>query len=222
VLETMLRQAHRGTSVDVERGIDEVIRRMANPLDSEGIEWYVGGSAAAWLLGASVSPKDIDLGTTRAGVDRLAQLLEEYLIEPAAPTDWPARGIVRGARAFVGTFREGIRVEWAAPVEPRPVLPFEEWSGRPGVARLLATSFRGRPIRVTRPEYALVRAAEKGRFDRLGPIAELLRSRGVDTDLLEALLSRTPLSVEQRDGLTEAMRRHSGGTVARTGVPLEP
>jgi len=220
VLDTMLRQAQGEVPVDIEAGLPLLVERLTAALDPEGIEWYIGGSTAVRLLGGSLAPRDIDLGSTRAGVDRIAEALREYLIEPLAPTDWPASGIVRGARAFLGTFHAGVRVEWAVPIEPREALPFEEWSGRPGVARRLAVSFRGRPLWVTRPEYALVRAAAAGRTDRLGPIAAVIRAQGVDRELLEALLERSKLPVGSRDAVRASTRPDKSDGSA--GVPLEP
>jgi hypothetical protein len=57
-------------------------------------------------------------------------------------------------------------------------------------------------LRVSRPEYALVRAAEAGRADRL---AAFVRKRGVDRDLLHALLSRSQLAGPRRDDLKRAV-----------------
>jgi len=201
VLQTMLDQVYDAVSAPVDSALAEVVRRISSPLDQDRTDWYVGGSTAAWLLGASVTPHDIDLGTTRAGVDRVASLLSEYLIEPIAPTDWPGSGIVRGARAFVGTFQAGARVEWAVPIEPRAPLPFEEWSGKLSEVRLLDSSFQGHSIRVTRPEYALVRAHEKRRASDAEAIAEVVRRLGPDGVLLDALLARSMLSGPRRQEL---------------------
>ncbi len=205
VLETMVDQVYAQRPVPIARGLEELVDRVASPLAADGVVWYVGGSTAAWLLGASVAPHDIDLGTSRDGVDRLGALLTEYLIEPVAPTDWPVRGIVRGARAFVGTFQEGVRVEWAVPIEPGPPQPFDEWDARSGVPRLVPTPFHGTTVRATRPEYALVRAAEKGRSDRLPALTELVRRLGVDRELLGALLTRSGLPEPARESLRQAL-----------------
>jgi hypothetical protein len=205
VLETMIGQAFQGIPAAAEAGVREVVARIAAVLETEGIEWYLGGSGAAWLLGAEVRPRDLDLGTTREGVDRVAGLLGEYLIEPLAPTDWPEAGIVRGARAFVGTFQEGIRVEWAVPLEPREPQPLEEWSGRAGVARLTTASVEGRPIRVTRPEYALARAAERGDRTKQRVLAAAVRRLGPDRELLDVLLARSSLSSSDRASLRDAV-----------------
>lgn len=206
VLQAMIDQAYSRAPVAVDAALGEVVERLtgARGLDEE--EWYVGGSTAAWLLGAPIAPRDIDLGTTRSGVDRLGVVLADYLIEPVSTTDWETPGIVRGARAFVGTFSAGARVEWAVPLEPLADSPLAEWSGRPGVARLLSTSFRGKSVHVTRPEYALVRAAEERSVDRVGAIGELVRRVGPDRELLGVLLDRSPLS----SAACETVRQSAG------------
>jgi hypothetical protein len=206
VLATALEQEYRQRPAAFEAGLTEVVERIAGPLAAEGIEWYVGGSEAARLLGARITPHDLDLGTTRAGVDRIAELLREYLIEPLAPTDWDGPRIVHGARAFVGNFQDGLRVEWSVPLEPRTPEPFEEWSGRPGVARLLSAPVGGIHVPVSRPEYALVRAAERGDPVARAAYAETVRRVGPDRELLEALLSRTSLAPADRPAL-----RHDAG-----------
>lgn len=201
VLQTMLDQVYERTPPAVAPALVELLDRLSAPLARDRIEWYVGGSAAAWLLGAEVVPRDLDLGTTREGVDRIAALLAEYLIEPLAPTDWPAAGIVHGARAFVGTFQEGARVEWAVPIEPRPAVPLDEWSGRTGVARLMDASFRGVSLRVARPEYALVRAYEQRRAADAEAIGAGVRRLTPDGELLDALLARSRLSTPERTAI---------------------
>jgi hypothetical protein len=195
----MISQAYSARPVPVEPGLAEVVQRLASILDREGIDWYIGGSVAAWIEGAHVEPHDLDIGTTRAGVDRIAALLSEYLIEPVGPTDWPGSGIVHAARAFVGTFRDGIRVEWSVPLEPREIRPCEEWSGRAGVARLVPWTFHGHRIQLARPEYSLVRAAARGRSSVVAAIAEILQQRGIDRELLWALLEQTTLPASERD-----------------------
>jgi hypothetical protein len=201
VLSAMLDQVYDGAPVRIEAALSELVPRLRDRLAQQRIDWYVGGSTAAWLLGARVTPRDIDLGTTRAGVDRIATLLGEFLIEPVAPTDWPVAGIVHGARAFVGTLREGVRVEWAVPIEPRPPAPFDEWSGQMATVRTVEAPFHGQSLRVSRPEYALVRAHEKRRTAEAGAIAEVVRRLGPDGELLDALLARSTLPMPRRQDL---------------------
>jgi hypothetical protein len=203
VLETMLNQAYAGAPVGAESALEELVRRIGPGLTADGIEWYVGGSMAARLLGAAFDPADIDVGTTRAGVDRIASLIPEYLIEPVGPTDWPSAGIVHGARAFVGTFREGSRVEWSVPIDPGSASPSSEWSGRPEDVRTLEVTFRGARLRVTRPEYALVRAAERADELRVTLLVELARKLGPDLELLGSLVHRSRLDADRRNGLVQ-------------------
>ncbi|MGA8303110.1 MAG: hypothetical protein WA691_02640 [Thermoplasmata archaeon] len=201
VLQTMIDQAYSGTPPAIEAALVEVVERLSRADPPVDQEWYVGGSAAAWLLGAEIAPRDIDLGTTRPGVDRLGALLEEYLIEPVSTTDRPPQIIVRGARAFVGTFATGARVEWCVPLEQGREPPLAELSGGPRSARLLPMAFRGHSLRVTRPEYAFVRAAERKADGRVRALAALVRSTGPDRELLDVLLERSNLSSSERDGL---------------------
>jgi hypothetical protein len=205
VLETMLHQAHAGAPVAVDAALKELVQRIAPTLRSEGVEWYIGGSTAAYLLGATLRPGDIDLGTTRAGVDRIAQLVPEYLIEPLGPTDWPSLGIVRGARAFVGTFREGARVEWAVPIEPTAARHFDEWGGTPADVRTIDFTLDGTALRLTRPEYGLVRSAERRVPERVAAWTSLARKLGPDVALLQKLLGSSPLPTAQRDALVRAV-----------------
>ncbi len=205
VLETSLAQVYGSAPVAVDAALTELIRRVAPTLAAEGVGWYIGGSLGARLLGADVAPHDIDLGTTRAGVDRIAQLIPEYLVEPLGPTDWPGRGIVRGARAFVGTFREGARVEWAVPIEPTAPSAVDEWSGHPDRVRTTDARFAETTVRVSRPEYALVRAAARHQTERIPLYAALVRNLGPDHELLDALVVRAALDDRTQSELRRAV-----------------
>ena len=207
VMEAMLRQRYAGGPVPVEGALREVVGRVAPAFAREGIPWYVGGSTAARLLGAAVEPHDLDLGTDRAGVDRLGALLAEYLIEPVAPTDRPGGGIVHGGRAFVGTLQQGMRVEWAVPLDPVPAAggADAEWASV-GAVHLLSVTFEGTELRVSRPEYALVRAAGRGATDRQDALAALVRRIGPEPGLLDQLLARSGLAADRADALRRAVQ----------------
>jgi len=207
VLQAMIDQAYAGATPDVEGALAEIVDRVSGPLASEGVPWYVGGSAGAWLLGARVAPRDIDLGTTPAGVARLGELLAPYLIEPVARTDRSGGASVLGARAFVGTFEKGARVEWSVRVDPRGSPPFAEFGGEPEAARRLPARFRDQELSVTRPEYSLVRAAERGRVEPARALATWIRERGPDRELLEALLARSSLSEPGRAAVRSQVQR---------------
>jgi hypothetical protein len=184
VLQTMIDQVYDAAPVAVEPALTEVVDRLATGAALAPDSWYLTGAASAWSLGAPVAPRDLALGVARADVDAVGAALSEYLIEPTATTDWPGAGIVRAARAFVGTFVAGARVEWAVPLEPgpRPGAPAE------GPRRVSAT-WRGRSLSVARPEYALVDTAANGPPDRVRSFAGWLRAFGADTDLLNSLLA---------------------------------
>lgn len=201
LLETMLRQAHGLAPVPFEEALGELLQKVAVPLAAEGIEWYIGGSASVRLAGGSVTPQGITLGTTRPGVDRLGALLADYLVEPVAPTDWPGGRLVVGARAFVGTPRKGARVGWSVPLEGREPLRWEEFVGVPGVVRTLELPVLGQTVRISRPEYALVRSASQG----LGPDTEaalaVVAHLGPDRELLEVLLQRSEVPDQEQEAL---------------------
>jgi len=199
VLDTMLRQAHGLQPVPFDDALGELLQRISEPLLKDGIEWYVGGSGAVRLLAGVGAPNDLDIGTSRAGVDRLGELLAEYLIEPVAPTDGAGGRLVVGGRAFVGSPRAGARVEWAVPLEPREPLPWEEFVGVPGVTRTVVVPVAaGGTVRVSRPEYALVRAASRGRTAAVEAAVTAVRHVGVDHELIDALLARSGLSPSER------------------------
>jgi hypothetical protein len=207
VLQAMIDQAYSGLAPAVDSALDEVVNKLtASPAPDPG-DWYVGGSMAARLLGARIEPHDIDLGVSRSGADRLGDRLAEYLIEPTSTTDWPHAGIVRGARAFVGTFASGARVEWAVSLEDRRPRNFDEWSGPEEGVRLTTAHVNGRTVRVTRPEYALVRAAEEQRPDAVATIASLIRKIGPDTQLLDSLLADDRTTEAGRAAVRDALGR---------------
>ena len=198
VLDAMLGQVYGSTPVRFEDALAEIVRRLPPAIGPGAPEWYVSGSTAARLLGAELRPRDLDLGVSRDAVDRLGARLQEYLIEPVATTDWPVGRIVRGGRAFVGTFREGARVEWASPLNPGS-------EDGPAGVRCVAASFRGVELPVERPEYALVRSAEKGDGERLAPIAGVVRRLGTDEELLARLLARPSVSPPVREAVRRAL-----------------
>jgi hypothetical protein len=201
VLETMLRQAWDLEPVPFGAALGELVAKVAGPLADAGVEWYVAGSGAVALAGGGGTPHDIDLGVPRDGVDRLGELLREYLIEPVAPTDGSSGRLVLGGRAFVGTPKVGARVEWAVPLEPGPPLPAEEFAATAGVTRTIPVPFAAGPLRVSRPEYALVRAASRRRADGVDAAVRAIAHVGPDAELLDVLLARSAIPAEERTAL---------------------
>jgi hypothetical protein len=191
VLQAMMDQVYDAAPVAIEPALTEVVEHLARPGPTTPDRWCVGGSAGAWMLGAPLAPRGIRLGVARSVVDAVGAALSEFLIEPPSTTDWPGVGIVQGARAFVGTFVSGARVDWAVPLEPSA--PSYPWVVGAHGPRRVTVTFHGRPVSVARPEYTFVRAAV-GRTSRdLRGFADWLRGYGVDRELLEELLSQQQL-----------------------------
>jgi hypothetical protein len=201
VLETILRQVHQGAPVAVDTALRDVVGRLAGPLAAEGIPWYVAGSTSVRLLGGAVRPNDLDLGTVREGVERIGALLRDYLIEPVAPTDRPDGRLVLGGRAFVGRPGDGARVEWAVPLEPGPAPPLEEFAPQASVTRTVEVPFEGGTLRVSRPEYALLRAASRRSAPAVDAALLAIGRLGVDVELLDTLLGRSSLAPAERTEL---------------------
>ncbi len=62
-------------------------------------------------------------------------------------------------------------------------------------------------MRVSRPEYALVRSAEKGRTEVMRALAGFVRDHGVDRPLLDVLLERSPMALGEREALRKELER---------------
>jgi hypothetical protein len=199
VLDVMLRQAHDLAPVPIPEALEELVRRIAGPLASEGIVWYVGGSTAVWLAGGGGSPHDIDVGVGAAGVERLGEILADYLIEPVAPTDGAGGRPVIGGRAFVGTPKSGARVEWAVPLGAAEGSDLDEFGPDPSRVRTVAAiAPGGAAIRVSRPEYALVRAEARGRPSSVEAALAAIGSVGPDLELLDRLLAPSSVPPDRR------------------------
>jgi len=220
VLETMLAQADGRATPDLAATLEELSGRLSGPLRDAGIPWYIGGSFGVALAGGGGAPRDIDLGTTRPGVDRIAELLRDFLVEPVGPTEWPAGRAVVGARAFVGSPRSGARVEWAVPLEPRASLPLEEFAAEAGVTRTVNVRVHGRELSVSRPEYALLRGGERNDDGAIDRALEAIGQLGVDRELLDVLLERSGLTASRRADLRQrALAPFPAGRVARQHAP---
>ena len=188
VVGPSLEQRYGALVPPVAEGLGEVADRLTAALGPDGAGWFVGGSAAAWLQGLPTPPRDLDLGTDRPGVDRIAEALEEYLIEPPSSTRWPPDRPVYAARAFVGSLLNGVRVEWAVPEGPGGAAePFTEWARPMEEVSVVALTWNGRRLRVARLEYFLARMAARRDIARLRAAAKRLVELGPDERLTGAL-----------------------------------
>jgi hypothetical protein len=195
VLAPMMDQQYGTASVPATAALTEVAGRIAALPAGQRPQWFVGGSGAALVQGVAASPHDLDLGCDRTGVDRIAEALQDYLIEPPAWTEWHPGRRVYAARAFVGTLRDGVRVEWAATDNvDGPAEPWTEWGRPPAEVRLGPAGALGPSAPSSRLEYFVVKRAVRGDWAAVDAAAPVLRSQGVDGTLLDQLIAASPLS----------------------------
>ena len=199
VVGPMLAQALGAHEAPVREGMVELLDRIGPALAARDLPWQVGGSAGAWVRGAPIAPRDIDLGVDADGATVLASALEEYLIEPNHPVGLTGDARRHGA-AFVGTLKAGIRVEWSSARSsvPGAVGPLE-WEGDGWVARRERVRWEGREVPLAPVEFELVRLARRGDASRLRPLLAWYRTRGRPPHLLETLLRDPELSAEMRE-----------------------
>jgi len=213
VTAPMLEQQYAGAEVPVPAAVEEIRARLTAAFADRPADWFFAGRTAAWLQGAPNPPREIDLGTTPDGLVRVATALSDYLIEPLAETTWRGVGAVLGARAYVGTLRAGVRVQWALRMGS-PAPNGSDLAAGPGAVTTRDVDRGGHAVRVSRPEYAVVGAAVRGDRAEETAAAGVVRAVGVDLPLLERLLSESALAPPVRARIaaeiTSPARRASG------------
>jgi hypothetical protein len=195
VMEAMIAHEYGGVPVPVDAAVTELVKRLDGA--PEPIPWYVGGSLGLYLRGAQVTPRDGDLGTTPEAVGRIAEALRDYVTETAAPTEWNGRSML-AARAFVGTVRNGLRVEWGFPTDPVASKAAGEWTILARGEKPETIDWHGVRVPVARPEHAVARWAAAGRTDRIDAVANWLEGQGVDLALLRRAADAEGVSEDQR------------------------
>ncbi|MCI4333984.1 MAG: hypothetical protein L3K01_09760 [Thermoplasmata archaeon] len=198
VMEAMLGHEYGAVPVPVDAAVVELADRLNGA--AEPIPWYVGGSLGLYLRGAPLTPRDGDLGTTPAAVATIAEVLRDYVTDPAAPTEWAGVPML-AARAFVGTVRNGLRVEWGYPIDPSAATADPEWSLFARAEIPDTVDWHGKPIPVAPPEYTVVRWARAGRTERMDQVAGWLREHGVDSGLMRRISDRSGLPDHVRSEL---------------------
>lgn len=202
VFATMLAQVHGAGPAPPESALHEALSAVAHALGSTAIPWMVGGGASLYLRGLRRAPTDLDLGTTTAGVERIAAALNAYLIEPAARTDWGGQRRL-AARAFVGTFVEGLRVECAAPLA-RPESPVDrEWWLEAPDSPPRPVSWQGLQVPLSPVVYALVRRLRRGDRETVDQI--------LDSPLVREISPSTFDELAQAAGVADAEVRRVRG-----------
>jgi hypothetical protein len=199
VVGPSLEQRYGSLVPPVREAMTDIAGRLSAAFGGSSEGWFVGGSTSAWIQGVPVAPKDIDLGTDRPGVDRIAEALSDYLIEPPSRTTWPPGRAVYAARAFVGSLVNGVRVEWAtAEDEARPAGTATEWGRAPAEVPTEIAEIGGHRVRVARLEFYLAAAARRRDAVALKATAQRLVSLGPNEALLDDLATRLPTADAQR------------------------
>ncbi|HEV2428964.1 MAG TPA: hypothetical protein VGV64_03840 [Thermoplasmata archaeon] len=131
VMQARLDQAYEGIEPPFEPSLLECLDRVGPVLARLGESWGVFGPSARRLRGVGGPPASIEIRTSAPGLEAAAEVLGDYLIEPAARTRWPD-GPVLGARAFLGTLKVGMLVEIRASEgrDGPPPLGSVRWNGR--------------------------------------------------------------------------------------------
>lgn len=159
--DMMFRQAANPTSVPWQDALAELCRR------TEGIDWWLTGSAAVAVRGGRVSPGDIDVVCSVDAARALGDAMADWLVEPVAPPD-DGLGDQWG-RAF-----HGARIEWVGGVRADIDDHVVGDVGATAAAALESVRWRAWDIRV--PPLALQRAVSerRGLTERVAAIDELL------------------------------------------------
>ena len=211
VLRPLLRQVGGQQPVPFDQGLATTLGRIVAPLRQAQVPWLVGGSAAPTLLGAAIRPHDLDIATTRDGVHLIADALADQLIEPVSRGSWGDAPPRWGARAFVGTFQDGLAVEWAEAIPDALAHGAHrfDWS----VERLnhpIDARVGGWTVPVAPPEVAVVVAAVRGPAERLPALAALFRNRSPSWPLLDHLLDAAEATEVDRRRVTEVLPPRGG------------
>ena len=129
-MAAMLGHEFEATPVPFPEGLQEFLERVDGPMRSAGRPFQVVGRGASWLRGTGPAPGALHIVTDEAGAGVLAEALEPLLLEPLADRG-PEEGL--GGRAFLGTFKAGLRVDFGvrAPGAGATAMAIEEipWAG---------------------------------------------------------------------------------------------
>jgi len=121
-MAALLGHEYEGTPVPFVEGLEEFLRRCDAPMRSAGVGYRIVGRGAAWLRRPEELPTILTVETRPGGAALLGKELEPLLLEPVADRG-PEEGV--GGRAFLGTFRSGLRVDFG---EPPPGAGRGDWS----------------------------------------------------------------------------------------------
>ena len=162
LLKPLLRQYLGMAAVPWQAALETVCRR----LESNGVDWWLCGSAALAVRGIGVMPRDLDLVAAGGDAVRMGELLADGLIEPVCPAAWPISKW--WGRAFLHA-----RVEWVGGVAAAADQPEIGDCGPAAASSLQEVRWRDWQLRV--PPVHLQRAVSvrRGLADRVLLIDQL-------------------------------------------------
>ncbi len=105
----LLAHQYEGRAVPFEEGLERFLAACDAPLRSAGIGYRLVGRAVPYLADGGETPSNLRIETEAGGAERIGESLEAELIEPVAARG-PEEGF--GGRAFLGTFRAGLRLDF--------------------------------------------------------------------------------------------------------------
>jgi hypothetical protein len=165
--ELMVRQAAGQAPVPWRDALGELCRRTADA----AVSWWLTGSAALAVRGASLDPGDLDLVCSAEDAIRLGDVFADELVEPVLPSgaDWISE---YWGRAFYGA-----RIEWIGGPRPGVDTPLPADFGPVAAARLEVVTWEGWTIRVPPLELQRAVSLRRGLTDRVALIDSLLAHR---------------------------------------------
>ncbi len=189
-----------------KQALDDVARVLRAPLEREGIQWAIIGSAATALQGCRVSPADIDILTTAPKyVRRIAALMsasfparsdvrtgDEWQSSEAKPVNsWQDSG---GLHWHLGRwFVRDVKVEVAHIATHRGFDTSHDggmWEAWPAIwAHVRGVEFGDHQLPVVPLEIQLQTSRARGLTERVEQIVSSLRNQGCDGDLLSKCLA---------------------------------
>jgi hypothetical protein len=108
-MAALLAQQYEGRAVPFAAGFEEFLRLAEPSLRGEAVRFRVIGRSASWLRGGGATPDRLTVELAEGGAEVVGRQLEPFLVEPVAARS-ADEGI--GGRAFLGTFQDGLRVDF--------------------------------------------------------------------------------------------------------------
>ncbi len=177
-------------------GLAAVLGEVSRVLSGMGVRWVLVGSVASCLNDVGVEPRDIDIIVEADKIYEIGSVFASRF-RVLRSVEYGSSGVFS---SHYGVFDAGgIRVELMADLK----ICGEHGCLEVGFEELYrySRSFRwgGVSLRVAPLEWQLVASLLiPGKEERVGKILEVLRARGVDTEVLDSVLSRAPPSLGRR------------------------